>query len=473
MNVAVVVATALALVGAAPDRQGTIAVLAVTGSAPASIRQELTSELRSASAALGFDVDSGADTDAIIAGARGLGADCPLTSDTCVLQLAGLTGARLVVVGALDGDALVVRSFNVGLSRQVSSARVPLLSSAAQTARLAALRVLRPDLELGQLTVDVDVDGATIVVDNVNHGISPMATLTLSPGRHEVYVAHADFDSQTHHVDVAYGTTASLQVRLDSRMDTDRGRRARPTVGADDVFRRIAVLDVQVQGHPPLTSSLSTMALLEEIQKLDNVIAIGPAELSGLMGPGGVSALRACRDVACQTAAVSAAVAVDDIVLVDVHQVAPHTMVLASRIHVATSVRLQRAEIALADDAEGAAIGEAMVNVVSRLYPVARRRPGKLAGLSSSLRRRFEPPPIPLLGWVASAAIAPVGVAVGVVGAIGYQRAIDQDQSIKLPATLLVTGAAIAGFGLALVIIEVPYVDWRGAAAANAALQRE
>ena len=473
MNVAVVVATALALVGAAPDRQGTIAVLAVTGSAPASIRQELTSELRSASAALGFDVDSGADTDAIIAGARGLGADCPLTSDTCVLQLAGLTGARLVVVGALDGDALVVRSFNVGLSRQVSSARVPLLSSAAQTARLAALRLLRPDLELGQLTVDVDVDGATIVVDNVNHGISPMATLTLSPGRHEVYVAHADFDSQTHHVDVAYGTTASLQVRLDSRMDTDRGRRARPTVGADDVFRRIAVLDVQVQGHPPLTSSLSTMALLEEIQKLDNVIAIGPAELSGLMGPGGVSALRACRDVACQTAAVSAAVAVDDIVLVDVHQVAPHTMVLASRIHVATSVRLQRAEIALADDAEGAAIGEAMVNVVSRLYPVARRRPGKLAGLSSSLRRRFEPPPIPLLGWVASAAIAPVGVAVGVVGAIGYQRSIDRAQDATLPATMLVTGAAVAGVGLALVIIEIPYVDWWGAAAANAALHHE
>jgi hypothetical protein len=114
-----------------------------------------------------------------------------------------------------------------------------------------------------------------------------------------------------------------------------------------------------------------------------------------------------------------------------------------------------------------------MVNVVSRLYPVARRRQGKIAGLSSSLRHRFEPPPIPLLGWVASAAIAPVGVAVGVVGAIGYQRAIDQARNVTLPATLLVTGAAIAGVGLALVIIEVPYVDWRGAAAANAALQLE
>ena len=473
MNVAVLIVAALALVGAAPDRQGTIAVLAVTGSAPASIRQELTSELRIAGASLGFDVDSGADTDAIIAGARGLGADCPLTSDTCVLQLAGLTGARLVVVGALDGDALVVRSFNVGLSRQVSSARVPLLSSAAQTARLAAVRLLRPDLELGQLNVDVDVAGATIVVDNVNHGISPIAVVTLSPGRHEVYVAHADFDSQTHHVDVTFGATAVLEVRLDSRSDTDRGRRARPSVSDDDVFRRVAVLDVQAPGHPPLTSSLATMALLEEVQKLDNVIAIGPAELSVLMGPDGMRALRACGDVECQTAAVSAAVAVDDVVFVDVHHVAPRTLVLARRVHVATSERVQSAEIALADHAEGTAIGEAMVTVVSRLYPVARRRPGKLAGLSSSLRRRFEPPPIPLLGWVASAAIAPVGVAVGVVGAIGFRRSIDQAQAATLPATMLVAGAAIAGVGLAVVIIEAPYVDWWGAAAANAALQHE
>ena len=50
MNVAVLIVAALALVGAGPDRQGTIAVLAVTGSAPASIRQELTSELRIAGA---------------------------------------------------------------------------------------------------------------------------------------------------------------------------------------------------------------------------------------------------------------------------------------------------------------------------------------------------------------------------------------------------------------------------------------
>ena len=114
-----------------------------------------------------------------------------------------------------------------------------------------------------------------------------------------------------------------------------------------------------------------------------------------------------------------------------------------------------------------------MVKVVGRLYPVARRRPGKLAGLSSSLRRRFEPPPIPLLGWVASAAIAPVGVAVGVVGAIGYQRSIDRAQDATLPATLLVAGAAIAGVGLAVVIIEFPYVDWWGVAAANAALHHE
>lgn len=468
MNAVVLAATVWGLLASTSGGDGTIAVFGVTGQAPPAVRTEMTEGLRAASASLGYRVKNGPDTDAVLAGAAALGADCPLTSDACVVQMAGLTGAQVVVVGELRRDTLVVRSFNVGLSRQTGSATVPLASSANLTARLAMVRLLRPDLEVGQLNVDVDVAGATVIIDNVNRGVSPIDLVTLAPGKHEVYVAHVDFDSQTHQADVSFGNTTTLEVRLDPRPPGDRP--PPHTADDDDAFRRVVVLDVLANGFPPLSGPLSTMALVEEMQKLDNVIVIGPAELSGLMGPGGIEALSTCGDGICLTSAISAVVAADEVVLVEVHNVEPRPLIFARRLDVRSSERVESAELMLDANADALAIGESMTSVVGRLFPSARMRQGERRGLSTSTRRRFQPAPVPLLVWGGSVAGLVIGGVVGVVGAASYQTAINEGRDTTAPAIMLVGGAVVAGVGLAATIIEAPFVDWWGDAAANDAL---
>jgi len=469
MNGALLVATVWGLLASAPGVDGNVAVFGVTGQAPPTVRTELTEALRTASAALGYRVKSGPDTDAVLAGAAALGADCPLSTDACVLQMAGLTGAQVVIVGVLSNDTLTVRSFNVGLSRQTGSASVPRSSSSSLTARLAVVRLLRPDLEVGQLNVDVDVPGATIIIDNVNRGTSPIGLVTLTPGRHEVYVANVDFDSQTHQTDVTFGSTSTLEVRLDPRPAGERRPRGL-SIDDDEAFRRVVVLNVLANGFPPLSAPLSTMALVEEMQKLDNVIVIGPAELSSLLGPGGLEALSVCGDGVCLTSAISAVVAADEVVLVDVHNVEPRPMVFARRLDVRSGERIVSTELMLAPKAAAVTIGESMPAVVGRLYPSARMRQGEQRGLSTALRRRFEPAPVPLLAWVGTVAGLVVGGIVGVAGTVTYQGAITGGRDPTVPGALLVGGAVVAGVGLAATIIEAPFVDWWGDAAANDAL---
>lgn len=116
------------------------------------------------------------------------------------------------------------------------------------------------------------------------------------------------------------------------------------------------------------------------------------------------------------------------------------------------------------------AIGESMTTVVGRLFPSARMRHGERRGLSTSMRRRFQPAPVPLLAWGGSVAGLVVGGVVGVVGAASYQTAITEGRDATVPAVMLVGGAVVAGVGLAATIIEAPFVDWWGDAAANDAL---
>jgi hypothetical protein len=147
-------------------------------------------------------------------------------------------------------------------------------------------------------------------------------------------------------------------VRLDPRPPGDRAAvRAAPD---EDAFRRVVVLDVSANGFPALSGPLSTMALVDEMQKLDNVIVIGPAELSGLMGAGGIEALSTCGEGVCLTSLISAVVAADEVVLVEIHNVEPRPLIFARRLDVRSGERVESAELMLEASADVLAIGESI-----------------------------------------------------------------------------------------------------------------
>ncbi len=69
----------------------------------------------------------------------------------------------------------------------------------------------------GALSVEVDVQGATVLVDETEVGKSPIAKLWLNPGRHRVNVRSADGRSQFQAIDVAAGDERKLRFSLKDR----------------------------------------------------------------------------------------------------------------------------------------------------------------------------------------------------------------------------------------------------------------
>jgi hypothetical protein len=255
---------ATALLAAAPAAARRVVVFPLGGTTDPASRSAWTTGVRAAVHDLDDVVEvSPAEVADAVVSAEALGTACALTEVACLARIGGLATADVAIGGRVDtigaDVSLTLDVVDVGRSRLVR--RVAFSSSPSPSPsdlRLLAIRLLAPEQERGFLVVRVPVGNATITVDDVVAGTSPLsAPLVVKPGRHEVSVSHVDHDTQTSVVDVELGGTAIVDVAWAIADE----RPAAPTdvaAPADDdvVEARLAVVLAPVVAEPGVPSEL-------------------------------------------------------------------------------------------------------------------------------------------------------------------------------------------------------------------------
>jgi len=418
--------------------------------------------MRVAASSLGLRVRPSADVDRDLQAAASLGACIPLDLE-CAAQLGGLMGVDIVIVPKVDRGQLIVRATDVGQVKLKGLVQVPWAAHApSEAANLAAVRLLRPDLERGTLVIAVDVAGANIIVDNQAQGSSPVAPLSLTPGRHEVYVAHVDFDSQTHVVNVPFAGTITVEVRLDPNNAKGRTTSSLPRPKtSDEGFRKVAVLPVLADGLRAHAGPLLTLGVVEALQRFDELIVAAPSEWRTLLRDEGVLAVESCATDSCLVE-VFAKAGFDEIIVA----IGEDGVLSARRLDVEAGVSVAEGQVVAVSDKSGQRLADELGRLSLQLYADRELRTGNELGISGDLRRRFRPAPLPVLVWGATAGGLAVGAATAAVGGIMLGGAGNQADA-GVATAVLVAGAGVAALGLAAVVIEVPFVDWSGDVAAN------
>ncbi len=428
-------------------------------------QQSVARELRAALTAGGDRVFSEADTTTAVDAAVNFGGACNAFELDCAARLGGLMGADIVLIGRLERGQLIVRAVDVGRVSLKGQTQVP-WDTPATAARLAVVRLLHPEQEVGTLVVDVDIAGASIVVDGRNVGVSPLAALTVKPGVHEVYVTHIDHDSQTQTVTVPLGGTWVAEVNLDPNSQR-RTTRRRPGV-REEGFRKVAVIDVRADaGLTPLAGHLLTAGVVEALQRFDELIVASPAEWKPVVGAGVTTSAASCMSASCYAVTFSKT-GFDELVVVT----GSSNALLAERVDVAAQVSLAAGQVAAVEpDPTGRNLADQLGPLTLQLYADRALRTGLLPGISGELRQRFRPGPLPFIVWGATAGGLVIGAATATIGGVMLASADDAAQAG--PTAILVGGVAAAAVGLAALIIEAPFVDWASDADKNEALLAE
>ena len=439
------------------------------GTTPAALTAKLRDEVRS----LDLDVLGGPETEQLIASASALGGACVVTTTPCALQLGGLAGAATVVVGAIDRGQLVLRTLDVASEREVGRVVLPVEQGTAhQALRLGAIRLLRPDREVGYLALFVDVQGAIVSIDGRVVGRTPLELQSLRPGTHEVVVAHDELTTQAFTVQAVTGET--------TRLDVELGTGAKPKVtgrrgpGSDD-FRQVIVLDVD----PPaprrvrenrLLAALTTLVLVEELQRRRGVIVVRPADVA--RAPGG-DAVASCVDDECLARVLGSSFA-DDVVVMRLAGDAAGATLIGRRLspksgEVTGPVSRRLVKSSMGD---GQHIANLVRSVVDALFPDDEVR--KEVRLDATLHDRFAPPPVSPLAFAGTAGATVAAAAVTALTTSRWAGATTERDPL---AAVWGAGAVVAGVataaGMSVAIIQAPKVDWRGLAAENDALLKE
>jgi hypothetical protein len=452
-----------------------LAVLPVSGSDSAQ-NVTITELLRNSIMGFGLDVLSSDDTAAVIDDAAAFGAACDVKDPACALQLGGIAGVRRVVVGVVAWPQIQLRLYDVAGEKEVKNAFVAIGNDPSRAVRLAAVRLLRPDLEVGGLFVTVDVAGAAIVVDGEERGVSPTSTISLKPGRHEVYITHFDHESQTFSVDINFGATSQLTVKLDT------AKRAPKTTTDDDddnddgddvtdvAFTRVFVLDVVAPGYDPLAQGLATQAAVESLQCLEGLLVVTGTDLSALVDEPSAATLSACRADACWTQTLQTLFGDGEVLIIDSDRSLDGMPISGRRYD------LQHG-ILLANLTAGGPQPEDLITGVQKmarsLYSDQDVRVGATCG--EALADRMKPPPLTVttFGVTAGATVVAAAAAATLYGLGANANAnddVDAFAAFTNAGTVMTVGA---GLGLVISVLEAPGVDWGDVDGQNQALVEE
>lgn len=137
----------------------------------------------------------------------------------CLKELGALVGAELVVFGEVGGlgdvQVLSLGSLDVAAGKEQRRVRVSLAQPEEGGVAGAVTRLLDPDRFVGQLTLAVSVDGASIYVDGKRLGRSPIPMVRLPVGAHALRVTHPEHRDYVRFVDIGFGASTPVEIKLE------------------------------------------------------------------------------------------------------------------------------------------------------------------------------------------------------------------------------------------------------------------
>lgn len=189
----------------------------------------------------GRRLESPASTRELIESARGLGVDCRASDLDCLLKLAVLVGIDTLIVPSVslgkDAFALDLVLIDAGaksVARSVRHQISPRSETFGKDVEGAAVELLAPERYVGQLLVNANVNGAEVKVDDQVIGHTPLAaSFGTTVGQHLVVVSKGGTSPYASLVEVRYGDTTTVDVRL---QDTGEHDAASAAGGGDVLF---------------------------------------------------------------------------------------------------------------------------------------------------------------------------------------------------------------------------------------------
>lgn len=182
---------------------GTIAVLPVTGQDVGFDELIwLQTVVRDEVVRLGVDVQPADETIGHLASARQLGVSCGRATTECMAKVGAIAGvSKVVASGATareDGTVMDLRLVDVESGREERRV-VRLLNGDDEERRArvfdAATRLVFPARARGEIVVEVDVEGAEVIVDGVSRGYAPLpGGFDVAAGEHVVEVRASGYE---------------------------------------------------------------------------------------------------------------------------------------------------------------------------------------------------------------------------------------------------------------------------------------
>jgi hypothetical protein len=350
------------------------------------------------------------------------GVVCADKSEECVVRVGALAAVDLVVAGTLSSSPtgavmleLVLFDVAAMQARARSTIALDVSSATARQASVgqAVVSVMKPEAWRGFLKVAVKQPGASIVVDGVPRGFSPLPQpITIVPGPHEVWVALEGFQTHRETVDVAYQKRVELKVALvpgasspvpitvpplsprpaSSSPSSSPSSSEAPKAGRNAL--RVAVYEPTIAGVPERLAKIVSSYVAAEVRKRERTSVLGGEELRSLMQSStGKETLGECSEERCLSE-VADALGVDVVVLVQITSVGDELFFGIRRIDQANQ-EVKGAVSERVADVDLAALLPLIGPAIERLFPDAPLRAGEKAGVDDRAVRVLRPPPLP------------------------------------------------------------------------------
>ncbi|HEX4455425.1 MAG TPA: PEGA domain-containing protein [Kofleriaceae bacterium] len=152
----------------------------------------------------------------------------------CLAELGKLVGADVVVTGEVGGlgDSRVIYlgATDVASGKELRSTTYTLgATDDGGGASGAAIRLLEPDHYRGTLRFAIDVPGATVFVNGAKVTPSPKGELALPVGTQAVRITQPEYHDFIKFIDVPYGKTIDVPVRMQEYPIVEHDVKAKPT----------------------------------------------------------------------------------------------------------------------------------------------------------------------------------------------------------------------------------------------------
>jgi hypothetical protein len=385
---------------------------------PEELRRGVEADIRKALPGYGVNALPEDEAAELLSAIEAAGVVCQERSEECIVRVGALAAVDLVVAGTLSSAPtgkvsleLVVFDVAALQARGRSSVTLDVTTPATRQASVtqAVVGILKPEAWRGFLKVAVKQPGATIVVDGVPRGFSPLPQpIPVVPGPHEVWVGLEGFQNHHETVEVVYQKRLELKVVLVagasqplpivvpplSPRPAAASSSSVPPPKTNRTTLRVAVYEPTVAGVSERLAKLVSSYVAAEVRKRERTSVLGGEELRALMQSStGTQTLGECSEERCLSE-VADALGVDVVVLVQITSVGDELFFGIRRIDQAD----QEVTGAISErvaDVDLAALLPLIGPAVERLFPDAPLRAGEKAGVDDKAIRVLRPPPLP------------------------------------------------------------------------------